>query len=143
MRRGSRGFLRYLREVRTLSSLDRLISRLYCPSGQSTERRPRHELDGRGASQLHTYCANVTLDKLTDEERGRPGEPGDEHSCLGYDAAMQLPIERLRELKKADDWGSAWELHDGEQNEYHYQDEGAMEACRQILAVLTEEANRG
>lgn len=56
---------------------------------------------------------------------------------------MQLPIERLRELKKADDWGSAWELHDGEQNEYHYQDEGAMEACRQILAVLTEEANRG
>lgn len=98
-------------------------------------------------SQLITYVKNVTLSELTEDElrslgyadylANDSGRKALESLCVGYDAAAQLSIERLRELFEADDWGSAWELHDGEDNEYHYSDEGAMQAYDRVLDVLT------
>jgi hypothetical protein len=55
---------------------------------------------------------------------------------LGYDEACLLPIEELRKRMEADDWGAAWELHNGEDIEWHYTDEGAMQAYDQALAIL-------
>lgn len=110
------------------SALNRAIRRLnkLCDSAE-------HE-------QLAVYVGNVTLDKLTDKERGRPPEQGDDCYLLGYDAASALPIERLRQLFEEDDWGLAWETFKSEQTEWYEQDEGRVMAYRDAIRILEEEA---
>lgn len=112
----------------TESALNRAIRRL-------TELR-----DNAEAEQLAVYVGHVTLDKLTEEERGRPLEPSDDCLLLGYDAACQLDVARLRQLFEEDDWGSAWELFKSEDTEWYEQDGGRVLAYNDALQILEEEA---
>lgn len=90
--------------------------------------------DSTEVEQLSTYVGRVSSEHLTDEEREQLGLTDDE--SIGYERAGQLPVERLRELFEADDWGDAWEGLDREQTEYYEADEGRIEAYNAVLSLL-------
>lgn len=113
-------------------------------------------------NQLSTYCANVSWSGLTDDEIR---EHGDEHAIemldaarkdgpfrstaeshlerqsIGYEVAASLPLERLRELFEADDYGKAWEVMNGEQHEYYEQDEGEQRGYNAVAVLLGADPN--
>lgn len=81
-------------------------------------------------AQLTTYVAHVMAKKVDPDAF--------ESTVLGYDAASELPLPTLRRLFREDDWGEAWSLFGSEQTEYFEQDQGRIETCDEILALIDQ-----